>query len=56
VKAATCADLQKAFGDHLKTTISHVTGLENIFDLLGQKPEKKNMIHCKELQIMQLRS
>jgi ferritin-like metal-binding protein YciE len=41
LKAATSADLQKAFGDHLKATSEHVTRLEKVFDLLGHKPQAK---------------
>jgi ferritin-like metal-binding protein YciE len=40
-KAATSAELQKAFADHLKATSEHVTRLEKVFDLLGHKPQAK---------------
>jgi ferritin-like metal-binding protein YciE len=40
-KAATSHELQDAFGDHLKTTKEHVTRLEKVFDLLGEKPVAK---------------
>ena len=38
-EAAHSMDLQKAFGDHLETTKTHVTRLEQVFQILGEEPE-----------------
>jgi ferritin-like metal-binding protein YciE len=40
-KAATTKELQKAFADHLEQTKEHVTRLEQVFELLGEKPVAK---------------
>ncbi len=40
-KAATSADLQRAFAAHLETTREHVARLEQVFGLLGKKPQAK---------------
>jgi ferritin-like metal-binding protein YciE len=40
-KAASSVDLQNAFADHLETTKEHVSRLEEIFELLGHKPQAK---------------
>ena len=40
-KAATSAELQKAFEKHLKETEGHVKRLEDIFAMLGAKPQAK---------------
>lgn len=40
-KAATSPELQKAFADHLETTKEHVARLEEVFELLGHKPQAK---------------
>ena len=40
-KAATSLELQKAFGDHLETTKTHISRLEDVFKLLGKKPTAK---------------
>jgi ferritin-like metal-binding protein YciE len=40
-KAATSPDLQKAFADHLETTKEHVSRLEQVFELIGHKPQAK---------------
>jgi ferritin-like metal-binding protein YciE len=40
-KAATSDQLRKAFGDHLEATKEHVTRLEQVFDILGEKPQAK---------------
>ena len=40
-KAATSEELQNAFGDHLETTKEHVARLEQVFALLGKKPQAK---------------
>ena len=40
-KAATSADLKQAFADHLETTKEHVTRLEEVFGLMGKKPQAK---------------
>jgi len=36
-KAATSTELQKAFESHLETTNTHVTRLEQVFEILGKK-------------------
>ena len=41
VKAATSPELKAAFTDHLAVTKTHVTRLEDVFGLLGQKPQAK---------------
>lgn len=40
-KAATTSELQSAIADHLAQTEEHVNRLEQVFKLLGQKPEAK---------------
>lgn len=40
-KAAGSTELEQAFGEHLEQTKEHVTRLENVFGLLGHKPEAK---------------
>jgi len=40
-KAATSAELKQAFGDHLEATKGHVERLEQVFGLLGKKPQAK---------------
>lgn len=40
-KAATSEELRDAFKSHLEETKEHVTRLEQVFDLLGEKPEAK---------------
>jgi ferritin-like metal-binding protein YciE len=40
-KAATSPELQKAFAGHLETTKEHVSRLEQVFELLGHKPQAK---------------
>lgn len=40
-KAATSSELQKAFVDHLEITREHVSRLEQVFELLGHKPQAK---------------
>jgi len=40
-KAATSGKLQQAFADHLAATREHVTRLEEVFSLLGKKPQAK---------------
>lgn len=40
-KAATSAELQQAFADHLQVTNTHVTRLEQAFGLMGKKPQAK---------------
>ena len=41
VKAATSEELQSAFTDHLEATKEHVTRLEKVFEMLGEKPAAK---------------
>ena len=40
-KAATSEELAAAFADHLEVTKEHVTRLENVFEILGHKPQAK---------------
>lgn len=40
-KAATTKELQQAFADHLTATKEHVTRLEQVFELLGEKAVAK---------------
>ncbi len=40
-KAATSPDLQKAFADHLEATKEHVSRLEQVFELMGEKAVAK---------------
>jgi ferritin-like metal-binding protein YciE len=40
-KAATSPDLAMAFEDHLQVTMSQISRLEQIFQLLGEEPEAK---------------
>jgi ferritin-like metal-binding protein YciE len=40
-KAAHSPELQQAFQDHLEVTKEHVTRLERIFDILGEKSQAK---------------
>jgi ferritin-like metal-binding protein YciE len=40
-KAATTSELQTAIGDHLAQTEEHVSRLEQVFELLGKKPQAK---------------
>jgi ferritin-like metal-binding protein YciE len=40
-KAATSEELRTAFTDHLEETKGHVSRLEQVFDLLGEKPQAK---------------
>ncbi len=40
-KAAHSKELRHAFGDHLEVTRQHVTRLEQVFDILGEKPQAK---------------
>jgi len=40
-KAASNDELKKAFADHLEQTIVHVTRLEQVFEIVGQKAQAK---------------
>jgi ferritin-like metal-binding protein YciE len=40
-KAATSAELKEAFSNHLEETKGHVERLEQVFEILGFKPEAK---------------
>ncbi len=40
-KAATSPELKQAFQEHLEVSKTHVTRLEKVFELLGQKPQAK---------------
>lgn len=41
MKAASSPELKQAFQEHLDVTKNHVTRLENVFELLGKKPQAK---------------
>lgn len=40
-KAATTEELQNAIGDHLTQTEEHVTRLEKVFEIIGEKAQAK---------------
>src|ERR1700743_563650 len=40
-KAATSEELRNAFSSHLEETKEHVARLEEVFELLGEKPQAK---------------
>lgn len=40
-KAATSEELKAAFADHLEVTKGHVERLEQVFELMGEKPQAK---------------
>lgn len=40
-KAAGSEELRDAFSDHLEVTREHVSRLEHVFELVGEKPEAK---------------
>jgi ferritin-like metal-binding protein YciE len=40
-EAATSRELKKAFADHLMQTKTHVTRLENVFEMLGEEASSK---------------
>jgi ferritin-like metal-binding protein YciE len=40
-KAASSPELQEAFGNHLEQTKEHVSRLEQVFELLGEKAQAK---------------
>lgn len=40
-KAATAVELRNAFENHMNQTKEHVTRLEQVFELLGHKPQSK---------------
>jgi ferritin-like metal-binding protein YciE len=40
-KASTSDELKNAFGEHLEVTKGHVTRLERVFELLGEKAQAK---------------
>jgi ferritin-like metal-binding protein YciE len=40
-EAATSRELKKAFADHLMQTKTHVTRLENVFEMLGEEASAK---------------
>lgn len=40
-KAATSDELRQAFEDHLEQTEEHVSRLEQVFEMLGMKPQAK---------------
>jgi ferritin-like metal-binding protein YciE len=48
-KAASTAELQQAFEDHLRQTTGHVTRLEQIFEELGEKPTGKKCVGMEGL-------
>jgi ferritin-like metal-binding protein YciE len=47
--AACASELKKAFQSHLRETENHVARLENIFELLGKKPERETCDAMKGL-------
>lgn len=40
-KAATSEELRSCIGDHLEATKEHVARLEQVFELMGEKPQAK---------------
>ena len=46
-KAASNPKLQKAFEDHLVQTETHIERLEQVFEIIGKKPQKKT---CKAMK------
>jgi len=40
-KAATSSELKQAFADHLEVTKQHVQRLEDVFGMMGKKPQAK---------------
>ncbi len=40
-KAATSEELKNAFNDHLEATETHVERLEQVFEIMGEKPQAK---------------
>jgi ferritin-like metal-binding protein YciE len=48
-KAASNEELKQAFQEHLEITKSHVQRLEQVFDMLGQKPKSKPCAAMKGL-------
>jgi ferritin-like metal-binding protein YciE len=40
-KAATTEELQTAIGEHIAQTEEHVTRLEQVFEIIGKKPQAK---------------
>ena len=48
--AATSQDLKDAFDEHLEVTKMQVTRLEQVFELLGEQPQAKNVTLLKALQ------
>src|SRR6202044_3340634 len=47
VKAATSAELKKAFESHLAETNGQVTRLEKAFEILGKSPKGKTCVGMK---------
>jgi ferritin-like metal-binding protein YciE len=43
-KAATSEQLKNAFEDHLEQTKTHVTRLENVFEMIGEKVKSKKCL------------
>ena len=48
-EAATNAQLKKAFNTHLEQTKNQITRLEKVFELLGEKAERKTCVATKGL-------
>jgi ferritin-like metal-binding protein YciE len=48
-KAATSTELQEAFAEHTSVTENHVTRVEKVFKMLGEKPVSKRCIGMKGL-------
>ncbi len=49
ISAAASTELQGALSDHLTVTEEHVARLEQVFELLGKKPQAKNAMQWKVL-------
>lgn len=47
--AATSPELRKAFDTHLKQTEKQITRLEKVFELLGEKAERKSCVATRGL-------
>ncbi len=49
IDAATTPELKKAFTTHLEQTRAQITRLEKVFELLGEKAERKSCVATKGL-------
>src|SRR5689334_4419202 len=48
-KASSNAELRQAFEEHLRQTSEHVSRLEQIFEMLGEKPSGKKCLGMEGL-------